>query len=104
MLFAVFSNIVMAQTSGFGAEQKALEKECKQFYKKLKAEGWTTWLPTEELSTAVERYYDKLASSDDDMVTLLGGGIGKTKSIAWRKAELHAMESWGQYLIHKYEV
>ena len=79
-------------------DQKALEKECKQFCKKLKEEGWTTWLPTEELSTAVGRYYDKLASSDDDLVTLLGVGIGKSKSIARRKAELHARS---QYTLSK---
>lgn len=79
-------------------DKKALEKECKQFCKKLQAEGWTAWLPTEELSTAVERYYDKLASSDDDLVTLLGVGIGKTKSIARRKAEIHARS---QYALSK---
>ena len=69
---------------------KALEKECRQFTRQLQKEGWHVWDLSEPLVTAVKKYFEKIGSSDEEMLSVVGYGESKHPVTAQKKAVINA--------------
>jgi hypothetical protein len=86
MLFCMNITLGMA---GVPSKKGNLKKECRQYYKKLKAEGWEGWSNPEVLQADVNAYFS-LLEDDGDMLSIIGQGTDKDKDKARRKAEMNA--------------
>ncbi len=86
MLFCMNITLSMAGVPG---SKGSLKKECRQYYKKLKAEGWEGWSNPEVLQADVNAYFS-LLEDDGDMLSIIGQGTDKDKDKARRKAEMNA--------------
>lgn len=69
---------------------KPLEKECRQFTRKLQTEGWHVWDLAEPLVPAVRKYFEIIGSSDKDFLSVVGYGTSSHPATAKKKAEINA--------------
>ena len=89
--------MVLGQTSP-PVLSKAMQKECRLFYKQLKAEDWKVWEMPQSLNSAVNTYYEKLAAEGEDITVIVGTGTAKTSATAKHKAEIHAKSQYASTL------
>lgn len=90
MLFCL--NITQSM-AGVPGKKGNLKKECRQYYKKLKAEGWEGWSNPQLLQDDVNAYFS-LLEDGDDMLSIIGQGTDKDKDKARRKAEINAKSQY----------
>ncbi len=93
VLSMLFCLNITQNMAGVPGKKGNLKKECRQYYKKLKAEGWEGWSNPQLLQDDVNAYFS-LLEDGDDMLSIIGQGTDKDKDKARRKAEINAKSQY----------